>query len=442
MTDGSRALRHAWMCVVAIVAIVIASLLAAPQGSAEPATSVRYGRTGVTTTYRGPAFDTCTAPQVSTMRAWRASPYRAVGIYISGVNRGCSQPELTRGWVRRVSRMGWRLLPIHMGRQAPCSTRDTSVKIGAGRATAHGREAARQAVENARQLGLRRGSVVYVDMEHYAAGARRCRAIVLRYLSGWTRQMHRLGYLSGVYAHQDSGALHLAQTYSSTRFARPDALWIARWDRSDSLRGWPTVRNAQWARRQRAKQYRGDHLETWGGVTLNIDNDRLAAPVATVSLSYRITADSAVRARRGPARSSRSVDRHRPGTSVNVVCQTRGGRAGGSTVWDKLGDGSYLPDAFVGTPARNGFSKRLPRCRYAYQVRSADGATVHRRPRAGSRVRGSLPAGALARVVCQRRVTTRGRTAIWDKIGRGRWVRDRRVATGGGSGFTGSIPRC
>jgi hypothetical protein len=297
-------------------------------------------------------------------------------------------------------------------------------------------------VENARALGLRRGSAVYVDMEHYATGVRRCRAVVLEYLSAWTRQMHRLGYLSGVYAHQDSGALHLAQTYDSDRYARPDALWIARWDRSDDLRGWPTVTDAQWARSQRAKQYRGDHLETWGGVTLNIDNDRLATPVATVARSYKITRDAAVRSRRGPARSYRVVRTYRTGSSVDVVCQASGRRAGGSRVWDKLGNGSYVPDAFVATPSRQGFSPRLPRCRYAYQVRAAGGTTVHRRPRASSAQVRSLPAGALARIVCQRRVSAGGRTAIWDKLRMGRWVRDRHVATGPRPGLNRSIPRC
>ena len=35
---------------------------------------------------------------------------------------------------------------------------------------------------------------------------------------------------------------------------------------------------------QRAKQYRGDHSETFGGVTLNIDSDAIKAPVASVAV--------------------------------------------------------------------------------------------------------------------------------------------------------------
>ena len=43
--------------------------------------------------------------------------------------------------------------------------------------------------------------------------------------------------------------------------------------------GWAGVPDYRWAVHQRGKQYRGDHTETYGGVTLNIDNDRFDAPV-------------------------------------------------------------------------------------------------------------------------------------------------------------------
>ena len=33
------------------------------------------------------------------MSAWAGSPYRAIGVYIGGLNRGCSQPNLTASWV-------------------------------------------------------------------------------------------------------------------------------------------------------------------------------------------------------------------------------------------------------------------------------------------------------------------------------------------------------
>jgi hypothetical protein len=54
---------------------------------AEPATTVAYPAGATATRYAGLAFDTCTAPSLTAIRAWGASPYRAVGVYIGGANR-------------------------------------------------------------------------------------------------------------------------------------------------------------------------------------------------------------------------------------------------------------------------------------------------------------------------------------------------------------------
>jgi hypothetical protein len=53
------------------------------------------------------------------MAAWRAaSPYRAIGIYIGGNNRGCTQGNLTPDWVRTEVAAGWHLIPLYVGPQA------------------------------------------------------------------------------------------------------------------------------------------------------------------------------------------------------------------------------------------------------------------------------------------------------------------------------------
>ena len=67
---------------------------------------------------------------------------------------------------------------------------------------------------------------------------------MLTYVSAWTKELHRLGYLAGMYANLSSGAKHLSEAYVSTAYARPDALWIARWDgncHADRL-GWHSRR--------------------------------------------------------------------------------------------------------------------------------------------------------------------------------------------------------
>src|SRR5262249_31713394 len=45
------------------------------------------------TLYSGLGFDACSAPSSAQMTAWGASPYRAIGVYIGGTNRGCTQPN-------------------------------------------------------------------------------------------------------------------------------------------------------------------------------------------------------------------------------------------------------------------------------------------------------------------------------------------------------------
>lgn len=114
------------------------------------------------TGYTGLGFDTCSAPSSSAMNAWKASPYRAVGIYIGGRNRGCpKQPQLTSGWVSEQVANGWHLLPIFVDLQAG--------GISPANAVAQGRESADAAVADAAALGLAAGTgtVIYNDMEEY-----------------------------------------------------------------------------------------------------------------------------------------------------------------------------------------------------------------------------------------------------------------------------------
>jgi hypothetical protein len=105
------------------------------------------------------------------------------------------------------------------------------------------------------------------------------------------------------------------------------SLWIARWDGSSSLTGWSGISNSQSAVHQRGKQYRGDHDETYGGVTLNIDNDRFDAPVATVSYAYQVMSSTSLNARTGPSTSYPVVKSYLPGATVRGVRQAPGHRA-------------------------------------------------------------------------------------------------------------------
>jgi hypothetical protein len=222
----------------------------------------------------GEGFDACTAPAISTMNAWRsASPYRTVGVYIGGSARGCAQPNLTSDYLRSLATTGWSALPIYVGRQASCST--FTSKITPGAEAQQATEAAQDAVARAQALGLGTGSDIYYDMESYPTGGL-CSASVLTYLSVWTQTLHAYGYSSGVYSSVSTGIRDLAQSVGQPGFTPPDKIWIARWTGSASIYGHaPYVADNQWAPYSRVHQYRGGHVETWGGASINIDSNRV-----------------------------------------------------------------------------------------------------------------------------------------------------------------------
>jgi uncharacterized protein YraI len=423
------------------VAILVAGL--AIPAAAEPETPVVYPSGSSETRVSGYAFDTCTAPSLAALNAWKgSSPYSTVNIYFGGNNRGCAQPNLTRAWVREATKAGWKLLPTYMGHQPHCMLGNKPNRYTAANATARGTSDANDAVTQATALGIRPGSGLYADVEHYDPNDSSCRTAVLRYVSAWTKTVHAKGYLAGVYAHQDSGIRDLANSYASTAYARPDAVWMARWDGKTSLSNWPTAPNAYWSDFQRAKQYQGDHNETWGGVTINIDSNRIKAPVATVARGYKVTSSWPLNARRGPSGSYSVVRTYEPGANVYVVCQATGQQVHTSKVWNRLVDGTWVSDYYVSTPSSTGFTTDLTRCMYPGQVttsslnaRTGPGASY---PTTGKPLR----RGALAHVMCQQNGSKVGTTSVWNKLRDGRWVSDYYVSNRSNTTFSAPVPRC
>jgi uncharacterized protein YraI len=422
-------------------AMVVAAAVAMP-AMAEPATTVSYPAWASATSYTGLAFDTCTAPSLADMQAWGASPYRAIGVYVGGQNRTCAQPELTGSWVGAVSVLGWRLIPIFKGRQPPCGGKPTDLKIVPAAAASEGTWAAGNASQQVKALGMIKGSAIYYDMEQYTPGDTSCRNAVLTFLSAWTKELHRLGYVSGVYENLNLGARDLANVYNSASYARPDALWIARYDQDPALTGWAGIADGRWAVHQRAKQFQANFSATYGGVTLTIDADNLDAPVATTVFGYHVTSGNPVTARTGPGASYAAVKTYPAGAGVTLVCQASGSTFGTTKVWDKLSDGTYVTDFRVDTPSDTGYSAPVTRCRYPYQVTASNGANQRAGPGGSYSITGRLPGGSLAWVVCQQAGTRVGRTRVWDKISYQHWVSDNYVATPSATGFSKPVPRC
>ena len=227
--------------------------------------------------YTGLGFDACSTPSASAMSAWGASPYRAVGIYVGGVNEACSQPNLSPTWVAEESAAGWVMLPIYVGLQAP--------KNGCGcagivpsQATSEGTAAADDAIDQAEANGISPGNPIYDDMEAYNTGGTNTQA-VLAFLSAWTTELHAHGYLSGVYSSANSGISDLVAA-NGTGFVEPDEIWIAEWNGQQNTNS-ASVPSTEWANHQRLHQYQGGHNATYGGVTINIDSDYVDAGAAS-----------------------------------------------------------------------------------------------------------------------------------------------------------------
>ncbi|MEU7055771.1 glycoside hydrolase domain-containing protein [Streptomyces sp. NPDC046197] len=225
------------------------------------------------TAYRGRGFDACTAPSQSAMNTWKAqSPYAAIGIYIGGVNRGCSQPKLTAQWVQTQYTKGWRFFPLYVGPQPDAGSGSCDDDCAAITDPAvQGRAAAEDAVAQAAALGLGKGSVLYNNLENYTPGGA-VTTRVLGYLAAWTGRLHELGYRSGAYGSVSSLVTDLVAHAKTTTL--PDVLYFARWNDEDGTTD-AVLPAGMWAAQQRIHQYAGERTETYGGVTISIDRDRL-----------------------------------------------------------------------------------------------------------------------------------------------------------------------
>jgi hypothetical protein len=230
----------------------------------------------------GLGFDACTAPSVATMTAWLASPYRVAGTYLGGDNWACGYGNFNRSWVSQVATEGWRFIPIWVGPQAPCSTIPGATLINPAQATAEGEAQAASATATAASFGYGAGTPLYFDMEGYDSSSTSCKQGVLDFLDGWTQGLHAAGYTSGVYSSAASGIADLASQYGQPGYDSPDDIWIADWT-GDPVLTDPYLPNRDWPGHQRLHQYYGGHNETWGGASVDVDNDVIDGAVAALS---------------------------------------------------------------------------------------------------------------------------------------------------------------
>ena len=171
-----------------LAAVLAAALVMAIGGSAAP----QRAQAGVFTGY---GFDACTAPSTAALNAWTASPYRALGIYLGGVNRACKDGNLNAAWVSTTLASGWSLLPLYVGLQAPCvgGTKLARISTNVVTASGQGRSAADDAIGRADTFGLPAGSPIYFDMEGYAVSNAACTRSVQSFVAAWVDELRARG---------------------------------------------------------------------------------------------------------------------------------------------------------------------------------------------------------------------------------------------------------
>ncbi|MCL3993928.1 glycoside hydrolase domain-containing protein [Streptomyces lavenduligriseus] len=231
-------------------------------------------------TFTGRAFDTCTAPSLSAMKAWHTGYYGAAAVYVGGKNRGCAQPNLTASWVKSVNSLGWKLIPIYVGAQPPCQTGSSPEKLTAATAASLGAKDANDAVAKASALGMKAGSPVYLDMEAYDIKNKACNDAVLTYVRSFTKTLRAKTYRGGYYGFTSSSAKAVAT--AADKKDLPGNLWYALYDKKDTTTAdWPWGAG-QFTPHSRGHQYLVNSKETRGGVTLTVDRDSWDAPVAII----------------------------------------------------------------------------------------------------------------------------------------------------------------
>jgi PKD repeat protein/photosystem II stability/assembly factor-like uncharacterized protein len=236
-----------------------------------------------TVQWQGQGFDICGTPTTDQLEVWTdESPYvyAPMNLYIGGSMRatGCNFSLLTASYITELRTQGWTFIPTWVGPQAPCRNFRDTFSYDTSQAYLEGIDEANLAVEALASLGLtsadKSGSIVYYDLEAFGDD-QACLAAAKSFMNGWVTQLHLRGNYAGVYG----GTLCPSGLNNYLQIANiPDAIWPANWtsdtrDNSETVWTAGCISTSSWANHQRVRQYSGGHNETYGGVTLNIDND-------------------------------------------------------------------------------------------------------------------------------------------------------------------------
>jgi len=120
------------------------------------------------------------------------------------------------------------------------------------------------------------GTPIVYDMEGYTDNGT-CQTAAKSFMLGWVDQLAVApAKMAGVYGSSCNSYLNGLATIARP----PKFIWAANWDGNPSTSALSCVSGANWSNHQRLKPYQGDHNDTWGGATLNIDSNCANGPMA------------------------------------------------------------------------------------------------------------------------------------------------------------------
>jgi hypothetical protein len=206
---------------------------------------------------------------------WTNTPYWNFGLYIGGSVAAC--PATSASYVTSLRNMGWKLMLIWVGPQAPCSSFGTRISYTTSTAASQGKNEAIAAYNKLVNLGIETlNTPVTYDLEAYDTSNSSCLAAVKSFMAAWTAQLHvSPAQKSGVYGSSCGSGLDSFASISPV----PDYIVGADWDGASSTASISCIPSTHWVYNQRHKQYRGGHNETYNGVTVSVDSDCSNGPV-------------------------------------------------------------------------------------------------------------------------------------------------------------------
>lgn len=259
---------------LALLCVLVSASLSLPVG-ATPIGGNGQWRYGVG---HSKGFDACAAPSLALMGTWWTySPYYSIGIYVGGSARACSQPNLTTAWLQSAHGYGYSFYPTWVGPQMSCSGFASRMSSDPTTAWWQGMDNANQAVSAMVALGLDGYQVVYYDLEGVYNASTGCRNAAKSFVDGWVYRLHSYyGWNAGMYGSSCTSY----PTDWATIGSPPDTVWIANYNGDPDVWGLSCLPDGYWAYDQRLHQWQGGHNETWGGFTLNMDNNCEKGPVS------------------------------------------------------------------------------------------------------------------------------------------------------------------